>query len=214
MGTAPAARILRWGYQHVGILEPTQPDAKPKICVLPDAKPKRKPVEYRLRWVPTQNTGVGHVHFMFFVLISFALGTQRIPSFQWNMGLSPQKRCVTLAILGIHIHILPARLKSGGGGLIGEETSSHVRFHESAAPAPLCYGTLKTEYYLICTSANLLNDVIKTSLFKMEIIHGLRQGGNLKPGRSNFQQGKLYCILRISNFVMMFESVCNNMSWL
>ena len=31
------------------------PDAKPKSCVLPDAKPKRKPVEYRLRWVP----GVG-----------------------------------------------------------------------------------------------------------------------------------------------------------
>ena len=61
------------------------PDAKPKICVLPDAKPKRKPVEYRLRWVPTQNSGVGHVHFMFFVLISLA--TQREPSSQWNMGL-------------------------------------------------------------------------------------------------------------------------------
>ena len=64
------------------------PDAKPKICVLPNAKPKRKPVEYRLRWVPTQNSGVVHVHFMFFVLISFALGSQREPSFQWNMGLS------------------------------------------------------------------------------------------------------------------------------
>ena len=64
------------------------PDTKPKICVLPDAKPKRKPVEYRLRWVPTQNSGVGHVHFMFFVLISFALGSQRKPSFQWNMGFT------------------------------------------------------------------------------------------------------------------------------
>ena len=31
------------------------PDAKRKSCVLPDAKPKRKPVEYRLHWVP----GVG-----------------------------------------------------------------------------------------------------------------------------------------------------------
>ena len=31
------------------------PDAKPKSCVLPDAKLKRKPVEYRFRWVP----GVG-----------------------------------------------------------------------------------------------------------------------------------------------------------
>ena len=38
-----------------------------KICVFPDANPQRQSVEYRLRWVPTQNTGVGHVHFMFFV---------------------------------------------------------------------------------------------------------------------------------------------------
>ena len=30
---------------------------------------------------------VGHVHFMFFVLISFALG-RRKPSFQWNIGLT------------------------------------------------------------------------------------------------------------------------------
>ena len=31
---------------------------------------------------------VGHVHFIFFVLISFASGTQRKPVFWWNMGLS------------------------------------------------------------------------------------------------------------------------------
>ena len=30
---------------------------------------------------------VGHVHFIFFVLISFALGSRRKHSFQWNMGL-------------------------------------------------------------------------------------------------------------------------------
>ena len=29
---------------------------------------------------------IGHVYFMFFVLISFAFGTQRKSSFQWNMG--------------------------------------------------------------------------------------------------------------------------------
>ena len=29
----------------------------------------------------------GHVHFIFFVLISFALGSRRKRSFQWNMGL-------------------------------------------------------------------------------------------------------------------------------
>ena len=36
---------------------------------------------------PARGAGVGHIHFMFFVLISFALGSQREPSFQWNMGL-------------------------------------------------------------------------------------------------------------------------------
>ena len=30
---------------------------------------------------------VGHVHFIFFVLISFVLGSRRKRSFQWNMGL-------------------------------------------------------------------------------------------------------------------------------
>ena len=30
---------------------------------------------------------VGHVHFIFFVLISFASGTQRKLVFQWNMGI-------------------------------------------------------------------------------------------------------------------------------
>ena len=33
---------------------------------------------------PTQGAGVGHVDFMLFVLISFALVTQCEPSFQWN----------------------------------------------------------------------------------------------------------------------------------
>ena len=36
-----------------------------KICVFPDANPRRQSVEYRFRWVPTQNAGIGHVHFMF-----------------------------------------------------------------------------------------------------------------------------------------------------
>ena len=34
-----------------------------------------------------QNVCVGHVHFVFFVLISFAFVGQRKASFQWNMGL-------------------------------------------------------------------------------------------------------------------------------
>ena len=36
---------------------------------------------------PTQNLCSGHVYFMLFVLISFALLTQREPSLQGNMGL-------------------------------------------------------------------------------------------------------------------------------
>ena len=40
------------------------------------------------QWNIGCNFRVGHVHFMLFVLISFALVTQREPSLQWNMGLS------------------------------------------------------------------------------------------------------------------------------
>ena len=35
---------------------------------------------------------VGHVHFIFFVLISFASDTRRKPVFQWNMGLRTAHR--------------------------------------------------------------------------------------------------------------------------
>ena len=46
----------------------------------------------------TQNFRVGHVHFMFFVLISFGLGCQHKCSFQWNMGLSFNKMpCVIVS---------------------------------------------------------------------------------------------------------------------
>ena len=53
-----------------------------KICGTPNAN----------RWninrvgSPTQNSRVGHVDFMLFVLISFVLVTQHEPSLQWNMG--------------------------------------------------------------------------------------------------------------------------------
>ena len=43
---------------------------------------------------PMQNSRVGHVHFMLFVLISFALVIQHKPSLQWNMGFS--EFCVSL----------------------------------------------------------------------------------------------------------------------
>ena len=56
--------------------------------------PKRNPNEsqWNIGCVgsQTQSSGVGHVHFMFFVLISFAFGSQRKPRIQWNMGLNPE----------------------------------------------------------------------------------------------------------------------------
>ena len=63
------------------------PNTKPKICITPNANPQRESVEYRLRWVSWRWVHVGHVHFMLFVSISFALGSQRKRRFQWNIGL-------------------------------------------------------------------------------------------------------------------------------
>ena len=60
------------------------PNAKPKLSVTPNAKPQCKSVEYRLRWVPNTKCSRWPCTFLFFVLISFALGSV----FQWNMGFS------------------------------------------------------------------------------------------------------------------------------
>ena len=43
------------------------PDPKPKICVSPNAKPRRHSVEYRWRWVFWRWPCTFHVHFMLFV---------------------------------------------------------------------------------------------------------------------------------------------------
>ena len=90
LGNSPDARLLRWGYQHVGISRRQTPEAKPKICVSPNAKPDAS--QWNIGCVGSLALGlcVGHVHFIFFVLISFALGSQRKPSFQWNMGFTKQ----------------------------------------------------------------------------------------------------------------------------
>ena len=62
------------------------PNANAKICITANAKPQHESVEYRLRWASGIVARVGHVHFMLFVSILFALGSQREGSFQWNMG--------------------------------------------------------------------------------------------------------------------------------
>ena len=63
------------------------PDAKLKICVSPTPTPDAS--QWNIGGVGPSGigAGVGHVHFMFFVLISFAFCSQRKPSFRWNMGL-------------------------------------------------------------------------------------------------------------------------------
>ena len=58
------------------------PNAKPKICVTPDANPQRKSVEYRLHWVPNALA----MYIFVCVLISFAFGSERKHNFQGNMG--------------------------------------------------------------------------------------------------------------------------------
>ena len=57
---------------------------------------------------PTQNFHVGNVHFFVLVLISFAFGNQRKPSFQWNMGFILPRISCTMAV-PIYILLLPCR---------------------------------------------------------------------------------------------------------
>ena len=61
------------------------PDVKPKICVTPDANPRRQSVEYRWRWVFWRWPYIFHVYFMYIscifhvVCASFsALATQEL----------------------------------------------------------------------------------------------------------------------------------------
>ena len=66
------------------------------FCVLPDAfYPTRNPnaSQWNIGCVGSLALAlcVGHVHFIFFVLISFALGSRRKRSFQWNMGFGSSR---------------------------------------------------------------------------------------------------------------------------
>ena len=65
------------------------PDAKPKVPFYPTRNPNAS--QWNIGCIGSLALGlcVGHVHFIFFVLISFALGSRRKHSFQWNMGLRP-----------------------------------------------------------------------------------------------------------------------------
>ena len=63
-------------------------DAKLKFALAPTPPPDAS--QWNIGCVGSLALGlcVGHVHFIFFVLISFASDTRRKPVFQWNMGLT------------------------------------------------------------------------------------------------------------------------------
>ena len=103
LGSAPDARILRYPTQNI----PTcwylwrwvtqifcvLPDAKPKICVTPNANPRRQPVEYRWHWVFWSWPCIFHVEFMKIsccLCTFFRVGNAKISRckgrFQWNTG--------------------------------------------------------------------------------------------------------------------------------
>ena len=74
------------------------PDARPKICVTPDANPRRQSVEYRWRWVFWRWPCTFHVHFMYisrclctFFRVGNAKISQRKGRFQWNTGFNLSK---------------------------------------------------------------------------------------------------------------------------
>ena len=62
LANAPDIRILNWGYQHVGILEPTQ---TLKFALAPTPTPNASQWNIGGVGYPTQNLRVGHAHFMF-----------------------------------------------------------------------------------------------------------------------------------------------------
>ena len=126
---------FRFGYTNMLVSKNVKicftPNAKPKICVTPNANPQCKQVEYSPRWSPGVGACIGHVHFRFFVLISFALGSQLEPLFQWNMGLSVQ----------VHGPIMQQLMRSGTDctpcALPAEGDPSSVVLMRALVTAPL-----------------------------------------------------------------------------
>ena len=92
-------------YQHVGIfwryltlkfaLAPTQ---NLKFALAPTPTPDASQWNIGAVGPSGVGAGVGHVHFMLFMSISFALGAQRKLVFQWNMGLSQREDPTQMAL--------------------------------------------------------------------------------------------------------------------
>ena len=97
VGLDPQREILRWEYQYVVSKNAkicVSPNANVYICVTPNATPNTS--QWNIDCVGSPGIGacVGHVHFMLFMSISFALGSQLERSFRWNMGFKVTQQAV------------------------------------------------------------------------------------------------------------------------
>ena len=114
--------ILRYQEPHIGIKKTLPIQCNPTIYPMRPPIYQRKPqcesVEYGSHWVCESWVYIGHVDFMLFVSISFALCSQCERVFWWNMGLSmdgiiwqlvpsfkgtvpPNPLCLVLTLLGV-----------------------------------------------------------------------------------------------------------------
>ena len=79
LGNAPDARFLRYPTQNI-------PTCWYILALPPTPTPDASQWNIGGVGLSGVGAGVGHVHFMLFMSISFASGTQRKLVFQWNMG--------------------------------------------------------------------------------------------------------------------------------
>ena len=70
--------------------EPVATQRNPLVTQREPLQTQHKPVEYNLRWGFALGICVCHADFMLFVLMLFALGSQRKYGFWWNMGFRQQ----------------------------------------------------------------------------------------------------------------------------
>ena len=115
--------ISRWRYQHDSIQKANtklcEPNAKPCESNAKPCGPNAKPCgpnakhggpnmsQWNILHVGSLGIGacVGHVDFMLFLSISFALEGQQKRNFWWNMGLFPQVNHIYLCFeMNFHFH--------------------------------------------------------------------------------------------------------------
>ena len=87
-GTCPGGSVLSPFYPTRNLKFAFNPTRNLKFAFYPTRNPHAS--QWNIGYVGSLVLGlcVGHVHFIFFVFISFALGSRRKRSFQWNMGFT------------------------------------------------------------------------------------------------------------------------------